>query len=449
MPSYLDLTVHFWLQMAVILAVYRLLWLLFKRLAQVQVVAIMAAGFLLGPSVLGAVWPQGQRWLFPTTLMIGGHSIPHPSLTVIYIVGQLGLVLYMFLVGASFRTGILTKHLRAAGATSVSGVAVPLILGGVTGAVLATHGHYFTSRMGPWQAGLFLAAAVSITAFPVLAWIIHDSGLDNTRLGTMALSLAAFDDALSGILLVAVVASTKGSMTGLVVAVVGGAGFMAFMLLIGRPLFRLLDSWAERERRADGTDKMPVGPLTVILMIVLLCSWFTDLVGVLSVVGAFVAGMVMPRGRMLDTVCERIEPIVSYLLLPAYFIYSGLNTKLSVIMHPAVLIGGAVVLIVSFAGKFGAVTLAARWQGMTWRESGSMGALANARGLMELVLINVGLTANLITPELYTILVLMTMVTTLVATPIFRIFERNAWKNGLVFSATGETIAPANEPAME
>ncbi len=170
----------------------------------------------------------------------------------------------------------------------------------------------------------------------------------------------------------------------------------------------------------------------------LTASWFTDVVGIYSVFGAFVAGAVMPRGALLDAIRERFEPLVGYLLLPAFFIYSGLNTQLTLILDPSTLLMAGVVLVVSFAAKFGAVGLAARSQGMSWYEAGSMGALANARGLMELILLNIGLEAGLISGKLYTILALMTIITTFVATPLQRVFERRLQKSGLKFGPTGE-----------
>lgn len=445
MPSLLDLSMHFFLQMAVILAAYRVIWLLFERLGQVQVVAIMAAGFLLGPSVLGAAWPAAQEWLFPITIDIGGTPVTHPSLTIVYVVGQLGLVLYMFLVGTSFQTGIFASHFRVASATATAGVAVPMLLGGIAGFVLATHGGYFTDKVESWQAALFLAAAVSITAFPMLAWIIDASGLHRTRLGTMSLACAASDDALSWVLLAAVVASTRDSMISAVVALVGGVAFVVFMFGVGKRLLAPLNTWADRHPHGD--NELPVAPLVTVLLIVLLCAWYTDKVGVYSVFGAFIAGIVMPRGQFLDALRARTEPLVSYLLLPAFFIYSGLNTELSLIVAPPVLVAALAVLILSFGGKFGAVTLAARFQGMSWREAGAMGTLANARGLMELILLNVGLTQALITPALYTILALMAFATTFAATPIYRLFERNARKHGLIFGPDGETPAPTSPPA--
>ncbi|MFB8275262.1 cation:proton antiporter [Nocardia colli] len=438
MPSLLEITAHFFLQVAFILVTCRLLWPVFRRLGQVQVVAIMAAGFVLGPSVLGAIWPAAQEWLFPTTLKVGTTSITHPNLTAIYVVGQLGLVLYMFLVGASFKLDILRSHLGKAGATSFAGIGVPLLLGGLVGWWMVGQGDYFTDKVGTVQGALFVASAVAITAFPMLAWIIHASGLLNTRLGTMSLSCAAFDDACAWVLLATVVATTKDSMSGAFLAIFGGLGYLLFMTFVARRFLARLNTWKPRGGDTERTGGMAVTPLIIVLMVVLVGSWFTDYVGIYSVFGAFVAGAVMPRGEFLDTIRDRFEPLVAYLLLPGFFIYSGLNTKLSLIFEPKVLAVAAIVMVVSFAGKFGAIGLAARWQGMSWREAGAMGSLANARGLMELILLNIGLTAGLITGQLYTILALMAIVTTFVATPVMRLFERSGWKEGLVFGPSGE-----------
>jgi Kef-type K+ transport system membrane component KefB len=438
MPPLLSITYHFFLQIVVILVTYRLLWPLFRRLAQVQVVAIMVAGFLLGPSVLGWIWPAAQQWLFPTKLTIGAETITHPNLVAIYVIGQLGLVLYMFLVGASFKLDILRAHVRQAGVISGAGIGVPLLLGGAVGWWMVGIGGYFTEKVVPWQGGLFVAAAVAITAFPMLAWIVYDSGLLNTRLGTMALSCAAIDDACSWVLLATVVATAKGSVLGAGLAVGGGLAYLLFMVYVGRPLLGRLQTWTPSRGDVERTGGVPIAHLTVVLLVVLTASWFTDLVGIYSVFGAFVAGAVMPRGALLEAIRERFEPLVGYLLLPAFFIYSGLNTQLTLIFDPSTLLVAGLVLVVSFAAKFGAIGLAARSQGMSWYEAGSMGALANARGLMELILLNIGLEAGLISGKLYTILALVTLITTFVATPLQRLFERRLRESGSKFGPTGE-----------
>ena len=310
MPPLLSITYHFFLQIAVILLTYRLLWPLFRRLAQVQVVAIMVAGFLLGPSVLGWIWPAAQQWLFPTKLTIGAETFTHPNLTVIYVVGQLGLVLYMFLVGASFKLDILGAHVRQAGVTSAAGIGVPLVLGGVVGWWMVSLGGYFTDKVVHWQGGLFVAAAVAITAFPMLAWIVYDSGLLNTRLGTMALSCAAVDDACSWVLLATVVATAKGSLFGAFLAIGGGLAYLLFMVYVGRPLLGRLETWTPPRADVERTGGLPIAHTSIVLLVVLTASWFTDVVGIYSVFGAFVAGAVMPRGALLEAIRERFEPLV-------------------------------------------------------------------------------------------------------------------------------------------
>ncbi|MHA7648547.1 cation:proton antiporter domain-containing protein [Mycobacterium sp. ML4] len=438
MPPLLDIASHFFLQLAVIVITYRLLWPLLRRLGQVQVVAIMITGFLAGPSVLGALCPEVQKWLFPVSLTVGGQTIMHPNLTVIYVVGQLGLILYMFLVGASFRLDILDSHMRQAGTTAVAGVGASMLLGGLAGWWLVSMGGYFTQKVTSWQGVLFSASAIAITAFPMLAWIIQASGLLNTRVGTVSLSCAAVDDACAWALLSTVVATTKGDMSAAVLTVLGGLLYLLFMVYVGRRLLRKFMSSDWPDDGGETAAGVPIKPLCIALSWILLASWFTDVIGIYAIFGAFVVGAVMPRGQLLDSICRCLEPLVGYLLLPAFFIFSGLNTKLSLILHPATLLVAGVVLLVSFGGKFVAIGLAARWKGMSWREAGAMGSLANARGLMELILLNIGMGAGLITTRLYTILALMAIITTLIASPLQHVFERSARRNGFVFGRDGE-----------
>lgn len=417
MPALGDVAMHFFLQMAVVLAVYRLLWPLFRRLGQVQVVAIMVAGFLLGPSLLGAVAPQLQKWLFPQKITVDGVSMTHPSLVALYVVGQLGLVLYMFLVGMAFNTDIFARHIRHATVTSFAGIAMPMLLGGLVGwTMVQVDGGFFPDEVLGWQGALFVAAAIAITAFPMLAWIVYDSNLLHTRLGTMALACAAADDAAAWILLAAVVATTKDSAAIVLLALAGAVAYIAIMVTGGRRLLRRVGRWADdRAMRGEG---LPPGALVIAMLVMLGGAWFTDLVGIYSVFGAFVAGVAMPRGRLADLLRERIEPLTAFVLLPAFFVYSGLNTTLSLVFEPTTMIMLLVVLFIAFVGKGVSVALAARSQGLDWREAGSLGALMNARGLMELILLNIGLNAGIVTPKLYTILAIMTIVTTFAATPL-------------------------------
>jgi Kef-type K+ transport system membrane component KefB len=428
MPSPSETTIHFLLQIGLILIVYRLVWPLFRALRQVQVVAIMVTGFLLGPSLLGAVAPEIQNWLFPAKMVVGGSSVTHPSSTVLYVVGQLGLVLYMFLVGSAFNTKIFLQHSRKAALTSFVGIAAPAIFGGLVGWLMISQGGYFSEGVNVWQAALFLAAAIAVTAFPMLAWIIHDSGLQRTRLGTIALACAAADDAVSWILLAGVVASIKGSAGLAILAFAGGASYLLVMLTAGRKALARVGRWADRQLAAG--EAFPVGPFVVVMIVLLFGAWFTDKTGIYAVFGAFIAGVAMPRDRFNELLRSRLEPLVGYVLLPAFFVYSGLNTELSLIFEPQTLMMVGLVFLVSSVGKGLAVAFAARMQGVARYEAYSLGALMNARGLMELILLNIGLQAGLIGTRLYTILALMTIITTFAATPLQRWFAARGRRVG-------------------
>jgi Kef-type K+ transport system membrane component KefB len=252
----------------------------------------------------------------------------------------------------------------------------------------------------------------------------------------MALACAAGDDACAWILLAGVVASTKGSATVAITALVGGLLYGVVMLTLGRAgLRRLID---RVDLGSRGTGSLPTGTLIIVLLVMLAGAWITDLVGIYAVFGAFIAGTAMPRGRFVELLRERLEPLTAYLLLPAFFIYSGLNTRLTLIFDPPTLLMTLLVLVVAFAGKGLSVGIAARLQGMSRREAASLGSLMNARGLMELILLNIGLTAGIVTPKLYTIMAIMAIVTTFAATPLHRWVVRNGVKAGVGFGPTGE-----------
>jgi len=424
-PTNFELSVHLFLQLAVVLAACRLVGVVLRRLGQTQVVADMVAGFLLGPSLLGLLNPSVQQWLFPSTIAVGGEAnattVGHPSLSIVYALGQLGLVLYMFSVGLGLNVGILVRHVRHTAVMSLSGVAAPLIMGGTLGVLLLhqSGGRLFSERVHPWEAALFVGAAIAITAFPMLARIVWETGIMNTRVGTLSLACAGVDDAVAWILLALVVAAAAASPGVAVLALLGTVGYFAFMLAVARPLLRRFGGWA-----MTGGRLRPEG-LVAAAAILALCAWITDSVGVYSVFGAFVAGLVMPRGAFADTLRSRIEPVTTAVLLPLFFIYSGLNTQINLLLDPGILLAFAAVLVVAIVSKGGACLLAARAVGLSWPESAALGSLMNARGLMELILLNIGLQAGIITRDLYTVLALMTIVTTLAASPLYALVKRH------------------------
>lgn len=397
-----QLSILFFLQLAFILAACRLVGIVAKYFGQPQVVAEMIAGVLLGPSLFGLFWPEAQSLI-----------LPKASMGIIYAVSQVGLVLYMFLIGVEFEVGLIRQRLRSAAAVSLSGILAPFILGGVLALFMAGDPTFFASGVAGWEAVLFMGSAMSITAFPMLARIIHECGLTKTSLGTLALAAGSMDDAAAWCFLAIVVSSFGGNASLAITAIGGGVLYAAFVLLIGKPLLRRLGEIAERNNRVD--ERM----LSFVLMLVALAAWFTDTIGIYAVFGAFILGTAMPRGRFAHDVQELLEPVTKNLLLPLFFVYSGLNTRISLINTPYLIAVALVVLLVACFGKGVACWLAARWQGEPQREALAIGALMNARGLMELILLNIGLERGIITPTLFTVLVMMAILTTLAASPLF------------------------------
>lgn len=307
---------------------------------------------------------------------------------------------------------------RRAGAISLMGVGVPLLMGGGLGAALPRDGVLFSSAIQPYQAALFLGAAMAITAFPVLARIIQVEGIIHTRVDTMALAAAAGDDAMAWSLLAVVVASTSNTPGVAILAISGGLVYALGMLTLGRRLLLAFDRGATDEYRPRPET------LTSLLLILLGCAWLTEWIGLHAVFGAFVRGAVMPRGWGAKEAARQIEGLAVPLLLPIFFVYSGLNTRVGLLLDPSLLALAAGIIVVASVCKGGACAIGSRLAGASWRESTAIGALMNARGLMELILINIGLEKGLIGPGLFTALVLMTIVTTAAASPLFRLFWR-------------------------
>lgn len=400
--SSFDLSVLFFLQLAFILGVCRAVGWLAKRVGQSQVVSEMIAGVLMGPSLLGLVLPDVQEWIFPKE-----------SMTILFAVSQVGLSLYMFLIGLEFEVELIRKRVRSALSVSLAGIVVPFFLGGVLATLLASDAEFFAPGVSRIEAMLFMGASMSITAFPMLARIIYERGLSGTSLGTLALAAGSLDDAAAWCVLALVLASFAGDPAYAALAIGGGLTYAILMVTVGRRLLAGLGRIVER----DG--EMTSGMLTVVLMLVMLGAWFTDWIRIYAVFGAFVMGVAMPRGKFASEVTRLVEPLTTTFLLPLFFVYSGLNTSIGLVNTPALWLTALVVLIAATAGKGVACWLAARLNGEPNREALAIGTLMNARGLMELIILNIGLERGIIQPTLFTIMVLMAIVTTLMATPVF------------------------------
>lgn len=393
---------HLFLQLTVIIAACRVCGLFMRRIGQPPVIGEMVAGVLLGPSLLGLLAPEFSAALFP--------SGERP---VLFAIAQLGLTLYMFAVGLEFRTDLLRSNARAAVSVSLAGIITPFVLGTFLALWLVKQEGFFTAGLSPAFAALFLGAAMSITAFPMLARMIVEHRLTGTAAGTIALTAGSIDDVAAWILLAAVLGGISGQFWLFAVALGGGVLYTLVCYKICRPLLAQLD------RRQD--DRTTLGAVALLLMA---GAWFTDLIGLYSVFGAFILGLVVPRGGLAEKTAERVGPVTSAILLPVFFTYSGLQTKIGLVDTPWLWMVCGVIILASIGGKLAACYGAARWTGCSRPDALTVASLMNARGLMELILLNIALQAGLITQTLFTLLVIMAIVTTLMAAPGFNLANR-------------------------
>lgn len=401
MPA--ETAIHFFLQLTVILAACKLAGLAAQRVGQPQVVGEMIAGVVLGPSLLGRMAPDLQSHLFPTGT----------SNMVLYTAAQVGLVLYMFIIGLNFDVDHVRQRAGTAAAVSISGTVAPLVIGAVAAIPLLGAGEFFGDGVTLGMAMMFLGASIAITAFPMLARIIFEKKLTGTSLGTLALACGATSDAISWCILAAVLAIHRSSPMLAVIAIGGGVLYTLVVLTIGRRGLKPLG------RMAEDNEGVSPSMLSTVLILLMACAWFTDVIGIYAIFGAFLLGVAMPSGFFATDLTEKLEPLTTKLLLPLFFVYSGLNTQIGLVNTPALWGVTLGLLAVAIVGKGVACAVAARLSRVPLRESVALGALMNARGLIELILLNIGLEAGIITPTLFTILVIVAVVTTLMTSPIF------------------------------
>ncbi len=394
---------RFFLQLVAILCACRLVSALAKRLGQPPVVGEMIAGVLLGPSLFGLLAPGAQAWLFPEA-----------SKPILFAGAQVGLALYMFTVGLEFRVELVRARLKSALAISASGILAPFALGCLVAVWLWREGGFFGEAISLKLAAPYMGAAMAITAFPMLARIIFERKLTGTPAGVLALAAGAIDDAAAWGVLALVLAGLKGEPKLALYAIGGGALFVVLLRYVARPYLKKISVLAET---SEDSSRSMTGWVLVLLMI---AAWYTDVIGLYAVFGAFFLGATFPKGKFSEHLIKTIEPLTTMLLLPLFFTYSGLNTRFDLITM-AVVLPALVCLAAAVLGKAGACYLAARACGEPNRDALGIGMLMNARGLMELIILNIGLQAKIITPALFTILVFMAIVTTLMATPLYNL----------------------------
>jgi Kef-type K+ transport system membrane component KefB len=389
----------FMTQALVIIAGSRILGLATRWLGQPMVVAEVIAGILLGPSLLGAAAPLVEAAVFPPA-----------SFGALNMVSQIGLILFMCVIGLKLDLGLLRGRVRSTVAISHASIVVPFLLGGVLAVVC--YRRLAPAHIALTPFALFMGVAMSITAFPVLARILVELRMMHSKCGAIAISCAAVDDVTAWCVLAVVVSIARaGEVGGAIPTIALAALYVAIMVTVVRPCLVRLDA--------------RVGiPLTqeafaVVLLGVLASSWVTELIGIHALFGAFLFGAIIPRrGELAAALVQKIEDVVVVLLLPLFFAYSGLRTEFGLLDSSTDWLICIVIIMAACAGKFGGSAIAAKLTGLSWREASVIGVLMNTRGLMELIVLNIGLDLGVISTRLFTMMVVMALVTTFMTTPL-------------------------------
>jgi Kef-type K+ transport system membrane component KefB len=397
------------MQMFVILLVTVMCGWLARKLGQSRVIGEIIGGILLGPSVLGRISPQASASLFP----VG-------SLGSLEVLSTVGLILFLFLIGMDLDYEQLYHQRATAMAASGMSILFPFIT-----AVLMAHS--LRTRFAPHGIGqvpfvLFLGIAMSITAFPVLARILEERKIQGTALGTTAILCAAVDDVVAWSLLAIALAliDTTGGPSSLALRLAGLAAYLFVMLAVVRPI----GTWAVRRRRSAGSPELSVELLGVAIAGTLASAAATQAIGIHPLFGAFLAGVCFPRVEAWQVALRvRLDMIVSVLLLPLFFALTGLRTRLDLLNDASTWLWAGIVLVAAVAGKMGGAALAARWTGQSWRDAAALGALLNTRGLVELIVLNIAYNVGAFSPTLFTMMVLMALLTTMSTTPILNMLR--------------------------
>jgi len=402
------------LQIAVILVAVRVFSYLFKYLGQPGVIGEIVAGIVLGPSVLGHCWPEAFRFLFAPESLVPLNAL-----------SQIGLILFMFVVGMELDMGIVRRKASQTFVISHAGIVVPFFMG-----MALAYGVYpeFGAGHTPFLSfALFVGISVSITAFPVLARIVQERGLGKTPMGMLAVASAANNDVTAWCLLAVVIALARaGNIAGALYTIGFAILYIACMFCLVRPFLRRL---GEAYNKRETVGKTLVA---FIFLVLVLSSYVTEILGIHALFGAFLAGTVMPDHLGFRRVMtERVEDVALVLFLPLFFVFTGLRTEIGLLDTPHLWGICALFVLVSVVGKISGVAGAARLVGESWKDSLSIGVLMNTRGLMELIVLNIGYEMGIIPASLFVIFVIMALVTTFMATPLLALIERcSARKSG-------------------
>jgi len=373
-----------------------------RKAGQSRVIGEIVGGILLGPSVFGRIAPHSADVLFPKS-----------SFAAFEILSTVGLVLFMFLVGMELDYAQLKRQRSTVILASSMSIVLPFAMS----ALLA---HSLRLRFAPHGMGnipfvLFLGIAMSITAFPVLARVLEERGLQSSMLGTTAILCAAVDDVLAWLLLALALIGAGGGPSSLLLRLIGLAGYLIVMLGVIRPV-------AARLARGQQSAELSFELLSVVTALTLTSAAATEAVGVHPLFGAFLAGFCFPRVEKWQVAIRgRLDMVVSVLLLPLFFALTGMRTRLDLLNGKAIWLWAVIVLLAAVFGKVGGATLAARWTGLSWRNAIALGALLNTRGLVELIVLNIAYNVGAFPPTLFTMMVVMALLTTMSTNPILNL----------------------------
>lgn len=416
--------VHVLLALTLVIAAARLLGALFRWIHQPPVVGEMIAGIMLGPSLLGHLAPSTAAYLLPESIA--------PLLQVI---SQFGVILYMFLVGLELDLSSLRSQARSTVMISHASIVAPFILGSLLALLL--YPQLSNSSVSFTSFSLFIGVSVSVTAFPVLARILTDRRIHKTKMGRLTLACAAIDDVTAWCLLAVVVGIAQAHSGSALRTVLMAAGYVAIMLFAIRPLITRVTGWI------DSRGRLSQGILAFVLLGILLSSLTTESIGIHSIFGAFVIGAIIPHNSgVARELTGKLEDFVIVFLLPAFFAFTGLRTQIGLVngWHNWLLC--LLIVAVACLGKFGGGSVAARITGLKWKEASAIGVLMNTRGLMELIVLNIGLELHVISPTLFAMLVLMALATTLATTPALHFITSRGQ-----LEKEARAIEEANRPA--
>ncbi len=397
----------FILQLITIIIASQLCAYLFKKIGQPAVMGEIVAGILLGPSLMGAIAPGFTAFIFPAA-----------SLGNLQMLSQVGLILFMFVIGMELDPALIRKKAGAAVLISNMSIVVPFGLG--IGMSYFLYTKYAVPGIPFYAFALFVGIAMSITAFPVLARIIRERGLTNSKLGAVALTSAAVGDIAGWCLLAVVIAIVKaGSLGTALYTLIATVVFMVVLLAVFRPLLKRMAGLKTDDKLLKRST------MALVFVVLLLCAYSSEVIGIHALFGAFMAGVIMPvEWSFRKVIIDKIEDVSLVLLLPLFFVFTGLRTQVGLLNDSSLWGVCGVIIAIAILGKFGGSAIAARLSGENMHDSLAIGVLMNTRGLMELIILNIGYDLGILSPQMFTMMVIMALVTTFMTSPLLNLLGR-------------------------